>query len=107
MVERWPLTPVVAGSNPAIPAKGEIMKQPVQQKLPFNRIGEKERDRILSRLGFHLTDKLNVYIHSDFTQQFDLSKIPLESIVPYIATKFLNDGYAHCQEEFRHILGLE
>ena len=83
------------------------MKQPIQQKLSFNKIGSKERDRILSRLGLIETDKKNIYEHLDFNYQFDLSKVSLEKILEYVAIKFVNVGYTNCQENFRQALGLE
>ena len=83
------------------------MKQLIQQKLPFNKIGSKERDRILSRLGLIKTDNQNVYEHPDFNYQFDLSKVSLEKILEYVAIKFVNIGYTNCQENFRQALGLE
>ena len=92
--------PAVIGSSPIAPIKkGENVNQSNK---------DKDRETILSLLGFIEDRKRKgMYEHHDFTQQFDLSKIPLESVVPYIAIKFLNDGYANCQESIRRALGLE
>ena len=93
-------SPVGIGLNPITPIKkGDNMKQLDK---------DEDKELILSLLGFFEDrEREGVYEHHDFTQQFDLSKIPLESVVSHIATKFRNIGYIHCQENIRRALGLE
>ncbi len=68
---------------------------------------DEDRERILSLLGCYLTDKPNVYAHDALNYQLNLSKVPLEEVLSYIASKFRLVGYTNCQENMRQALGLE
>ena len=68
---------------------------------------ERDRERILSLLGCVLTNKKDIYRHEGLSYQLDLSEVPLENVLVYVASKFRNIGYVHCQENFRQALGLE
>ncbi len=84
------------------------MKQPAQKELPLgDKRKNKERERILSLLGCYLTDKPDVYAHDALNCQLNLSKVPLEEVLSYVASVFRNIGYTHCQENIRRALGLE